>query len=194
MSVSINFFDAKKSSRATLSTLRPASASNDDVSEMAGEPNGRGLLTVYTGTNRHESMSAFGTVMRFLGQGDPVGVVLFGATDPANGECLALQRFPDLVTIWPRPKRASPLKTIKADRSRDCWHAALAMMDDPRRRMVLLSDLSPLMKQGDLSVAEVLSGLRARQPTLHVIVTGADTPAEIVAAADMVIEETCHHA
>lgn len=194
MSTSINFYGAGKTSGATSFALPQRPPSNDTGVEIAPNPSDRGLLTVYTGTNRRASMAAFGTMMSLLGQGHAVGVVLFGADGLENGEYRALRRFPDLVTIWPRQKRSDRLKAIKANRAQDCWHAALAMMDDPRRRMVLLSGLSPLLQRGDLSVAEVLSGLRARQPALHVIVTGADAPAEIAAAADMVIEENSHHA
>lgn len=153
----------------------------------------KGMLIVHSGDGPETSAAAFGRLLRCIGHGVPAGVVMFAGSSGLSGEYRALQRFDDLLAFWPR-------RTVQMDRragnwteevrsAQNCWHAALAMMDDPAYGMVFLDGLSHVLRRGNLLIGDVLRGLKTRRTDLDVIVTGASAPAELVAAADRIVED-----
>jgi cob(I)alamin adenosyltransferase len=56
--------------------------------------------------------------------------------------------------------------------------------------MVILDELNIVLRKDYLPVEEVVEGLQARRPDLHVVVTGRNAKPELLEAADLVTEMT----
>jgi cob(I)alamin adenosyltransferase len=160
---------------------------------LAGKTIEKGLLMVHTGTGKGKSTAAFGLVLRCLGHGFPVAIVQFVKGKWQTGERVALERFPELVSIrsmgegftWETQDRARDIAAARA-----AWAAAEAVLADPRYRLVLLDELNIVLRYDYLPIAEVVAALTSRRPDLHVVVTGRNAKPELIEAADLVTEMT----
>ena len=153
----------------------------------------KGLLIVHTGTGKGKSTAAWGLAMRCLGHGLKLGVVQFVKGRRDTGERFFLARFPELVEVkvmgegftWETQDRERDIAAARA-----AWEAAKAMLQDPELHMVILDELNIVLRKDYLPLAEVIEGLRARRPDLHVVVTGRHAKPELIEAADLVTEMT----
>ena len=153
----------------------------------------KGLLIVHTGTGKGKSTAAWGLAMRCLGHGRKLGVVQFVKGRRDTGERHVLARFPEQVTLkvmgegftWETQDRERDIAAARA-----AWDAVKAMLQDPELHMVILDELNIVLRKDYLPLDEVLAGLRARRPDLHVVVTGRNAKPELVEAADLVTEMT----
>ncbi len=166
--------------------------------EVAAKTIERGLLIVHTGPGKGKSTAAFGLALRMLGHRRRVGVVQFIKGAWSTGEREALARFDDLVE-WHTMGEGFTWET--QDRARDiaaarrAWQMAGAMMAQPDLAMLLLDELNVALRYDYLPLDEVLAGLAARPPMLHVVVTGRNARPALIEAADLVTEMTAvkHH-
>jgi cob(I)alamin adenosyltransferase len=153
----------------------------------------RGLLIVHTGAGKGKSTAAFGMVLRAIGHGMRVGIVQFIKGAWNTGERDVLARFPDLVTCramgegftWDTQDRDRDIAAARA-----AWEMARTMIADPSYRLIVLDELNIVLRYDYLPLAEILAGLAARPRDLHVVVTGRNAPADLIAAADLVTEMT----
>lgn len=153
----------------------------------------KGLLIVHTGTGKGKSTAAFGLVMRTLGHGLKVGVVQFVKGRRETGERQILEKFADLVTVkvmgegftWETQDRERDIAAAKA-----AWNEAVQMMADSDLHLLLLDELNIVLRKDYLSVDDVVDGLLAKRPDLHVVVTGRNAKPELIEAADLVTEMT----
>ena len=166
-----------------------------EVSEKTVE---KGLLMVHTGSGKGKSTAAFGLALRMLGRGHRVGVVQFikGAWHSAERDALAA--FGDQVS-WHTMGEGFTWET--QDRARDiaaaerAWGQAQQLMADRSFGLVILDELNIALRYDYLDLCAVIAALTARRDGLHVIVTGRNAKAEMIAAADLVTEMTLvkHH-
>ncbi len=153
----------------------------------------KGLLIVHTGTGKGKSTAAFGLAMRSLGHGLRIGVVQFVKGRRETGERQILERFPDQVTIkvmgegftWETQDRERDIEAAE-----DAWREARAMMADPDLHLVILDELNIVLRKNYLAIDDVVAGLLAKRPDLHVVVTGRNAKPELIEAADLVTEMT----
>ncbi len=153
----------------------------------------KGLLIVHTGTGKGKSTAAFGLVMRTLGHGLKVGVVQFVKGRRETGERQILEKFPDQVTVkvmgegftWETQDRERDIEAAKA-----AWDEAKKMMADPKLHLVIMDELNIVLRKDYLAIDEVVEGLLAKRPDLHVAVTGRNAKPELIEAADLVTEMT----
>jgi cob(I)alamin adenosyltransferase len=153
----------------------------------------KGLLIVHTGTGKGKSTAAWGLAMRCLGHGLKLGVVQFVKGRRDTGERHVLARFPELVEVkvmgegftWETQDRERDIAAARA-----AWDAAKAMLRDPALHMVILDELNIVLRKDYLPLSEVIEGLRAKRPDLHVVVTGRNARPELIEAADLVTEMT----
>lgn len=167
--------------------------------EVAAKPIGRkGLLIVHTGPGKGKSTAAFGLALRALGNGWRVGVVQFIKGAWSTGERAAFERFGEQI-VWRTMGEGFTWET--QDRERDiaaataAWKTALALMDDPTIRLVVLDELSIALRYDYLPLKEIVTALAARRADLHVVVSGRNAKRELIEAADLVTEMTLvkHH-
>jgi cob(I)alamin adenosyltransferase len=131
--------------------------------------------------------------MRCLGHGLKLGVVQFVKGRRDTGERFFLARFPDLVEVkvmgegftWETQDRERDIAAARA-----AWEAAEAMLQDPELHMVILDELKIVLRKDYLPLDDVISGLQAKRPDLHVVITGRNAKPELIEAADLVTEMT----
>lgn len=159
--------------------------------EVASKTVEKGLLIVHTGKGKGKSTAAWGLMLRALGRGFRIGVVQFGKGAWETGERKAIAAFGDQVS-WHTLGEGFTWET--QDRARDvaaaekAWTKALELMADPSIRLVILDELNIALRYDHLPIADVVAGLSARRPDLHVVVTGRNAKPELIEAADLVTE------
>lgn len=160
--------------------------------EVAGKTiTEKGLLIVHTGPGKGKSTAAFGLALRMLGTGGRVGVVQFIKGAWQTGERAALTQFGERVR-WHSMGEGFTWET--QDRARDvaaatrAWEMARAMLADSALDLVLLDEMNIALRYDYLALDEVLAGLAARRPGLHVVVTGRNAKPALIEAADLVTE------
>jgi cob(I)alamin adenosyltransferase len=166
--------------------------------EVAGKKLEKNLLIVHTGTGKGKSTAAFGLALRMLGRGKRVGVVQFikGAWHSAERDALA--KFGDQVS-WYSMGEGFTWET--QDLARDmaaaerAWAKAQELMADPSFALVILDELNIALRYDYLPLDRVVAALKARQPELHVVVTGRNAKPALIEAADLVTDMTLvkHH-
>ncbi len=157
----------------------------------------KGLLMVHTGPGKGKSTAAFGLALRALGHGWKIGVVQFGKGGWRSGEREMLEKLG--AVSWHTLGEGFTWET--QDRARDeaaaqrAWNQALALMNDPEIRLLVLDELNISLRYEHLPLAEVLAAFENRRGDLHVVVTGRNAKPELIAAADLVTEMTLvkHH-
>jgi cob(I)alamin adenosyltransferase len=160
---------------------------------MATKHDGAGLLLVHTGDGKGKSSAGFGMVARALGWGYRVGIVQYIKGKWITGERQFFNRFPDQVVYrvmgegftWDTQDRARDVAAARA-----AWAVSLEMLHDPTLHFVLLDELNIALRYDYLDIAEVVEGLKARPPQMHVCVTGRNARPELLAIADLVTEMT----
>ena len=157
----------------------------------------RPLLVVNTGHGKGKSTAAFGLLLRAWNQGWTCGVYQFvksgkwrvgeeaaarvlSASD--EGGHIAWFKMGDGWTWTSRDLEES------ADRAREGWAEVKRRIADETYRFLLLDEFTYAMKFGWVDTAEVVDALTSRPGHQHVVVTGRDAPAALVAAADLVSE------
>ncbi|APX92597.1 cob(I)yrinic acid a,c-diamide adenosyltransferase [Halomonas sp. 1513] len=156
----------------------------------------RGQLLVFTGNGKGKTTAAWGTVTRALGYGYRVGVVQFIKGLWECGERQRLEEDSNLeVAImatgftWETQNRELDTQACQA-----VWRYAERMLADPEVYLVVLDEITYMLKFGYLDIATVKQAIEARPGEQTVIVTGRNAHRELVAMADTVTEmqETRH--
>ena len=153
----------------------------------------RGIVILITGNGKGKTTSAFGTLYRALGHGQRAGVVQFIKGTHATGEVIFLQKqgldsavqyhamatgFTWNTQNWDADKRAAD----------EAWAQASRMLADPALDLVVLDELTYMLKYNYLDTEQVLAAIRARPPRQTVIVTGRAAKPELAELADTVSE------
>jgi cob(I)alamin adenosyltransferase len=151
----------------------------------------KGLLIVKTGNGKGKTTAALGLAMRALGHGLKVCIIQFIKGSWEYGELLSAKRFEDLLEFrvmgngftW-KSKDLEQDKTI----AHEAWSYAKQQIQSEKFSLVILDELTYLMKFGFIRQAEVIDVLAKRRDGLHVVVTGRDAPQMLIDAADLVTE------
>ena len=158
--------------------------------KQAAATHEKGLLIVNTGNGKGKSTAAFGMAVRMLGHNQRLGVVQFikGAHYTAERDFLGSHPQCDFVTMgdgytWNTQDRDADVAT-----ARKAWSEACRMIASGEYHMVILDELNTVLKYEYLPLDEVLATIGAREPMLHVVVTGRHAPDALIEAADLVTE------
>jgi cob(I)alamin adenosyltransferase len=157
----------------------------------------RGIVVVITGNGKGKSSSGFGMVIRTLGHGYKAAVVQFikGAMD--CGEHFFLQaKCPELEFhvmgtgfTWETQDKSKDIAAAKT-----LWKETKRLLTDDSVRLVLLDEMTYMLKYRYLDSEEVLAAIRERPPHQHVVITGRGATPELKALADTlsVIDDVKH--
>jgi len=150
----------------------------------------RGVLIVLTGNGKGKTSSAFGTAMRSLGYGFKVAIVQFIKGAGECGERNFLQNHNNVVYTtmatgftWETQDRDADIEAAQ-----EVWQKAREYLQNPGIHLVILDELTYMLKYGYLDSKEVLSCLKNRPEHQSVIVTGRAASRELIALADTVSE------
>ncbi len=150
----------------------------------------KGLLLVLTGNGKGKSSSAFGMVARTLGYGLKAGVAQFIKGRSDTGEEKFFSRQPDVQWhvlgdgfTWDTQNRDADIATAQRG-----WQVAQGLLNDASLHLVVLDELTYLLKYGYLDEQQVCADLKARPPMQHVVITGRAAPECLTDLADTVSE------
>ena len=156
---------------------------------IAAATEDRGVVVLITGNGKGKSSSGFGMVMRTLGHGYKAAVVQFikGAMD--CGEHFFLQKYcPELEFhvmgtgfTWETQDKSVDMRAAKT-----LWTQAQRLLRDESVQLVLLDEITYMLKYGYLPSAEVIDAIRQRPAHQHIIMTGRGATPELEAIADTV--------
>lgn len=150
----------------------------------------KGLLLVLTGNGKGKSSSAFGMVARTLGYGLKVGVAQFLKSRRDTGEEIFLGKQPNVQWhvlgdgfTWDTQNRDADIATAQRG-----WAVAQSLLRDASLHLVVLDELTYLLKYAYLDEQQVCADLAARPPKQHVVITGRAAPQCLLDIADTVSE------
>jgi cob(I)alamin adenosyltransferase len=164
-----------------------------------------GLVIVITGSGKGKTTSALGLAWRALGSGLKVFMVQYIKGKWKTGE----KKLADLLHAhadhlglhieirpmgdgftWITQNREQDIATTRA-----IWDVSKEAIASKAYDLVILDEINVVMKLGYLDPAEVIEFLKARDPDLHVVLTGRGAPAAVCEFADTVseIQAVKHH-
>lgn len=152
----------------------------------------RGLLIVNTGNGKGKTTAALGLLMRAHGRGLRVRLfqflkhenAKFGEHRTLDALGLPYEGLGDGFTWRSRNLEDS------ADMAAHGWQLAKAAILSGEHDLIVLDEFTYPLKYGWVSWADVAATLRARDPMLHVVITGRDALPELIELADTVSEVT----
>lgn len=157
--------------------------------KVANATEERGVLILLTGNGKGKSSSGFGTVIRCIGHGYKAAVVQFikGTWDCGERNFIQ-QRCPEVPFIvmgsgftWETQNKAQDKEAAQL-----AWQQTKKLLQDPSLHLVLLDEITYVLKYGYLDAEEVYEALRNRPRDQSVIVTGRGAPPALKELADTV--------
>lgn len=176
----------------------PTSEPPPGVPAKSGSKRRHGLVIVVTGDGKGKTTSSLGLAFRALGCGFRVFMVQYIKGKWKTGEkklADRLREHKDLLGIdfeirpmgdgftWITQNREQDVAT-----TREIWDVSKEAIASGRYDMVILDEINVVMKLGYLDPGEVVAFLKARDPDLHVVLTGRGAPPEVREFADTVSE------
>ena len=150
----------------------------------------RGIVIVLTGDGKGKSSSAFGTLARAIGHGYRGGVVQFIKGTWDSGDHRFFGEHPSVEYhvmgtgfTWETRDREKDRQAAVA-----AWEHAERLLEDERLRLVVLDELTYVIKYGHVPVERVVEALQFRPRQQTVMVTGRGAQDELVELADTVSE------
>ena len=157
----------------------------------------RGLVIVHTGNGKGKSTAAFGLALRAHGRGKKVKIYQFMKVPSARfGEHRVFEQLGmPIEGLGDGFSWKSRDLDHSAELARAGWARAEATVRAGEHFLVVLDEIMYPLRYGWLPLDAVLACLRERPAQVHVVLTGRNAPAELVAVADTVTEMSMvkHH-
>ena len=156
----------------------------------ARQPPGRiGLVIVYTGDGKGKTTAALGVLLRAWGQQMRVVMLQFLKSRTDTGEMRAAQRLGiELLPLGQGAIWESEHPEHDRALAQACWQQCRAKIESQQYDVVIMDEMTYALNYHWLDLEEVLTVLRQRDPQLHIIITGRQAPAALIAYADLVTE------
>lgn len=153
----------------------------------------RGIVILITGNGKGKTTSGFGTVYRALGHGHQCGVVQFIKGTQSTGEVTFLQQCNGLASVQYHAMATGftwNTQNWDADKAAadDAWSHAKSLLQDDTVQLVLLDELTYMLKYQFLETEDVISTIRARPAGQTVVITGRAARPELHEVADTISE------
>ncbi|GER86436.1 cob(I)alamin adenosyltransferase [Dictyobacter vulcani] len=150
----------------------------------------KGLVIINTGNGKGKTTAALGVLFRAWGHNQRVVMLQFLKSQTGKwGEIRAAQKLGiEIIPLgdgftW----NSENLEHDKA-LARQCWQLCREKIESNQYDIVIMDEMTYAINYGWLDVNEVLATLQARNPKMHVIITGRDAPQALVDYADLVTE------
>ena len=148
----------------------------------------RGLVIVHTGDGKGKTTAALGLAIRAFGAGLKVLILQFIKGKKVSGELNALSQLGIEI-------RRLGLGFVTKENFDEQKQSARSAIELARTEilsgawnLIILDEINYAVKFGLVDAQEILSLLEIRPPELHLVFTGRDALAELIAAADLVTE------
>jgi cob(I)alamin adenosyltransferase len=151
----------------------------------------KGLVIVNTGEGKGKSTAALGLILRAWGRDFRICVVQFIKAETGQwGEVKAARKLGiewhstgDGFTWTSKDMKQTIARAAKG------WELAQEKISSGQYDLILLDEFTYALHFGWLDTAQVIDWLKANKPPdLHLVITGRDAPAALVAYADLVTE------
>ena len=151
----------------------------------------KGLLIVLTGNGKGKTTSALGMAFRAMGHGLKVCIIQFIKGSWKYGELESAKRFSDLLDFYVLGKGFTwQSENLEEDIkiAREAWDFAKETINSNKYEMIILDELTYLIKYKMVSEGEIVNFLLNRPENLTVVVTGRDASKLLIDSADLVTE------
>jgi len=151
----------------------------------------KGLVIVHTGHGKGKTTAALGLAMRALGHGLHVCVIQFIKGSWKYGELASAERFHDRLDFHVLGKGFTwKSENLDADKqvAQAAWQFAKQKLASDDYALIILDELTYLIKYGFVEESEILETLTHKRDDLHIVVTGRDASQGLLDAADLVTE------
>ena len=150
----------------------------------------RGVLLIHTGNGKGKSSSAFGMVARALGHEMKVGIVQFIKGSFSTGEEAFFKRFDEVDYHVMGDGFTWETQNFEQDKqsAQAAWDIAAKMLNDESYQLIVLDEANIAIKNGLLSLEEVIRDIQSRPEMQHVVLTGRGAKDELIDIADTVTE------
>lgn len=153
----------------------------------------KGLVMVFTGDGKGKTTASLGMAMRAWGQGLKVLVLQFIKGTWHYGELTAAEKLgPDFEI---RRLGGGFVKDTSGDQFETHRAMAQEALQESRRAvevaqhdMIILDEINNSLALGLVDLEEVMDIIRSKPAQMHLVLTGRNAPAEIIAQADLVTE------
>jgi len=171
--------------------LRRMQRKKEIIDEKIAQANEeRGVLLIHTGNGKGKSSSAFGMVARALGHDMKVGIVQFIKGSFSTGEEAFFKRFDEVDYHVMGDGFTWETQNFEQDKqsAQAAWDIAANMLDDESYQLIVLDEVNIAIKNGLLSLDDVIRDLQSRPEMQHVVLTGRGAKDELIDIADTVTE------
>jgi cob(I)alamin adenosyltransferase len=151
----------------------------------------KGLLMVFTGNGKGKTTSALGMAFRAMGHDFKVCVIQFIKGNWKYGELISAKQFDGLLDFHVMGKGFTwESENLEEDKkiAQEAWDFAKEVINSGKYQMVILDELTYLIKYKMVSEYEIVSFLSNRPENLHIAVTGRDASDSLIEIADLVTE------
>lgn len=168
----------------------PTDAPPTEVRQRPKRVHQESLVLVNTGNGKGKSSAAFGVAVRAIARGWRVRVVQFLKSGRwRTGEATLL---PDLGVEWWEAGDGFTWDAEDLDESealaRAAWEHTKQQLRDDTLNLLVLDEVTYPVNWGWIELEDIVTAIRERSPTVHVVLTGRDCPAELIDLADTVTE------
>lgn len=150
-----------------------------------------GRILVNTGNGKGKTTAALGVAMRAVGHGMRVLMVQFLKGNWSTGEIRAIDRLaPDLHAVRMGRGFTWEHENVEEDRQAAlaAWEYSRTALASGKYDLMVLDEINYAIHYGFVDAADVVVALKARPPTMHVILTGNYAHPAIVDLADTVTD------
>ena len=151
----------------------------------------KGLVQIFTGDGKGKTSAALGTVVRAMGFGLRVCIVVFMKGDYPYSEWKFLQDIPGVIvarfgfTSFTDPDNVKP---EEKEQAREALEYAREAMLSGEYDMVVLDEVNVASGWNLIEVEDVIGLVKERPPSVELILTGRSADDRLVEIADMVTE------
>nr|MBF0222532.1 cob(I)yrinic acid a,c-diamide adenosyltransferase [Desulfobulbaceae bacterium] len=150
----------------------------------------KGLIVIYTGHGKGKTTASLGQAIRGLGQGLRVCVVQFIKGKWPTGEAKFFSEFKGPVEFhtmgtgftWDEDREQTKAMAATA------WNLAKEKILSRAYDMIVLDELTYLIKYELVSEQEIIDVLLDKPECLHIIISGRDASQRLIDTADLVSE------
>ena len=143
-----------------------------------------------TGHGKGKSSAAFGVMARGWARGWRVGVIQFvkGGKWKTGERKLADHLGIEWHTLGDGFTWESSDLERTAELGRDAWERAASKLSSGEYDLLILDELTYVMKYGWVPVDDIVAAVTGRAPNTNLVITGRDAPPELIEVADTVTE------
>ncbi len=168
------------------------------MTEKASTPNfspseshSKGLVQIFTGAGKGKTTAALGTVIRALGHGRRVFIIVFMKGDYPYGEWNILSKLPNVgIAKFGSLEFVDPtnVKPEEREQAKQALATARETMLSGKYDLVVLDEVNVATAWKLIELSEVIELIEDKPDNVELILTGRSADKELVERADLVTE------